>query len=71
LGSYSNEGFKYVPTGNFSIQGLDSNLAWASSVRLARKLGVPVEVEFEWYNKEGAAHPGKRGHILWQPEAEK
>jgi hypothetical protein len=67
-GRYEREGYKYVPAGNFSIQGLDSNLAWASSLRLAKKVGATIEVEFEWYAKEAAAHPGKRGHILWEPE---
>jgi hypothetical protein len=67
-GKYEREGFKYVPTGNFSIQGLDSNLSWSSSLRLARRLEVPIEIEFEWLEKEAAANPGKRGHILWDPE---
>ena len=67
-GKYELQGFKYVPESKFSIQGLDSNLAWASSLRLAKKLDVPIEIEFEWYLKEGAAYPGKRGHMRWQPD---
>ncbi|HEY0018008.1 MAG TPA: hypothetical protein VGC13_16960 [Longimicrobium sp.] len=66
-GSYVNEGFSYLPEVDFSIQGLDSNLSWDSSLRLARKLSVPVEVEFEWLHKEGAAHPGKKGRLAWAP----
>jgi hypothetical protein len=66
-GSYVKDGFSYLPEVDFSIQGLDSNLSWDSSLRLARKLGVPVEVEFEWLHKEGAAHPGKRGRLAWAP----
>jgi hypothetical protein len=66
-GKYEREGFKYVSGADFSIQGLDSNLSWSSSLRLAKKLNVPVEIEFEWFEKEGAAHPGKRGHMLWEP----
>src|SRR5215212_6998551 len=66
-GRYELEGFKYVPGADISIQGLDSNLAWSSSLRLAKKLSVPVEVEFDWYAKDGAAHPGKRGHMRWEP----
>jgi hypothetical protein len=67
-GPYDREGFKFVPGSDFSIQGLDSNMAWSSSLRLAKKLNVPIEIEFEWYNKEGAAHPGKRGRMVWNPD---
>ncbi|HEX2094121.1 MAG TPA: hypothetical protein VHG28_17085 [Longimicrobiaceae bacterium] len=67
-GRYESEGFTYLAGSNISLQGQDSNLSWQNSLRLARKLGVPVEVAFEWYNKESAAHPGKSGHIAWSPE---
>jgi hypothetical protein len=67
-GKYEERGYKYVPEAKLSIQGLDSNMAWASSLRLAKKLGLSIEVEFEWYEKDDAAHPGKRGHIRWEPE---
>lgn len=66
-GKYEDRGFKYIPEAKFSIQGLDSNLAWSSSLRLAKKLGTSIEVEFDWYDKDGAAHPGQRGHMRWQP----
>jgi hypothetical protein len=66
-GKLDERGFKFVPEANLSIQGLDSNLSWGSSLRLAKKLGVSIEVEFDWHEKDGAAHPGKRGHIRWEP----
>jgi hypothetical protein len=69
-GKYELEGYKYVPSGGFSIQGVDSNQSWANSLRLAKKLNVPIEIEFEWYPKEEAAHPGKRGHMRWEPAVE-
>jgi len=28
---------------------------------------MPVEVVFEWRDKEGAAHPGKTGMTSWEP----
>jgi len=68
-GKLEQRGFKYVPEAGLSIQGLDANLSWASSLRLARKLEVPIEVGFEWYEKEGAAYPGKRGHMRWVPDS--
>jgi hypothetical protein len=67
-GKLDERGFKYVPEAGLSIQGLDSNLSWSSALRLAKKLSVPIEVEFEWHEKDGAANPGKRGHMRWDPD---
>jgi hypothetical protein len=66
---YEKEGFKFLPDAGISIQGVDANLAWSHSLRLARKLGIPIKIEFQWRDKEGAAHPGKRGVLEWEPEA--
>jgi hypothetical protein len=68
-GRYESEGFSYLAGADISLQGQDSNLSWQNSLRLAQKLGLPVEVEIEWYNKEGAAHPGKSGRMRWDPLA--
>jgi hypothetical protein len=69
-GRYESEGFSYLAGSDISVQGQDSNLSWQNSLRLAQATGLPVEVEFEWYNKEGAAHPGKAGRIQWEPVEE-
>jgi hypothetical protein len=66
-GRYEQEGYSYLPDSNISIQGLDSNLAWQNCLRIAKKLELPIEVEFSWHDKEGAAHPGERGRIRWSP----
>lgn len=66
-GRHEQEGYSYLPDSNISIQGLDSNLAWQNCLRIAKKLNLPIEVEFSWYDKEGAAHPGERGRIRWSP----
>ncbi len=66
-GRYEESGFRYVPEGDFSIQGQDANLSWQNSLNLAREIGAPIEVEFEWLNHPKAAHPGKRGRLRWQP----
>jgi hypothetical protein len=68
-GRWEQDGFSYLPKGDFSIQGLDSNLAWDASIRIARQLEIPVEVEFEWLTKERAAHPGERGRLQWKPSS--
>ena len=64
----SDRGFHYLSDINLSIQNVDANLAWRNALVLARKLQVPVRVQFEWRETEGAAHPGKVGLLSWTPE---
>ncbi len=66
-GRYEKEGFRYLPEVDFSIQGVDANLAWDHSLKLARTLGISIRVEFEWREKEGAVRPGRRGLLEWSP----
>jgi hypothetical protein len=66
-GRYEDEGFKYLPEADLSIQGVDANLSWDHSLKLARAVGVSVQVIFEWRDKEGAVFPGKRGVLEWTP----
>jgi len=66
-GSYSNEGYKFVPEIGISIQGVDADHAWPYALRLAIHLKVPVKAEIEWRNNDKAAHPGERGVIVWTP----
>jgi hypothetical protein len=69
-GRYESEGFKYIPEGDFSIQGVDANWCWTQILELAQRLKVPVQVRFEWRDKAGAAHPGKTGSLEWTPQRE-
>jgi len=66
-GSYSNEGYKFVPEIGISIQGVDADHAWEYSLRLAIHVKVPVKAEIEWRNNDKAAHPGERGVMVWTP----
>jgi len=66
-GRYEENGYKYVPDADLSIQGVDSNLAWDHSLSLARALGTSIKVAFEWREKDGAAHPGQTGVLEWAP----
>jgi hypothetical protein len=67
-GKYETEGFTHLNGAGFSIQGVDSNFAWQHSLALAKKLALPLEVTFTWYDKEGAAYPGKWGALSWEPK---
>lgn len=64
-GRYEEDGFKYVPEGDFSIQGLDSNGAWDAALAVARAVAMPVAVTFQW--REDGAHPGESGSLEWKP----
>lgn len=66
-GRFEEQGFKYLPGADISIQGVDANLAWDYSLKLARAIRVPITTVFEWRRKEGAVHPGRRGALEWHP----
>ncbi len=66
-GRFEEEGFGYLPDGDFSIQGVDSNGAWDHSLRLARALAVPIRAAFEWRDRDDAARPGQAGVLEWKP----
>lgn len=74
LGRLSSEqdkkGFRYVAEINACIQNADAEHAWSNTFRLAKALKVPVEVDFEWLQRSGAAHPGKTAHMIWKPKDE-
>lgn len=72
-GRYEEEGFAYLGKNSdgsnvdVSLQGMDANLSWASTVHLAKAIGVPVEVNFEWRDNPKAAKPRQRGHLGFVP----
>ena len=66
-GSYSDEGYRFVPEIGVSIQGVDAGHAWEYALRLAIHLKIPVKAEIEWRHNEKAAHPGERGLMFWTP----
>jgi hypothetical protein len=67
-GSKTENGFRYLPDIDLSIQYVDANQAWKNILFLAKQLRVSVHVTFAWRNKKGAAHPGMRGVINWDPK---
>ncbi len=59
-GGKNTEGYKYVPSHDFSYQGVSAVGAVEIVVRCAKALGCSGHIEFEWRNKPNAHHPGKR-----------
>lgn len=63
-GEKNEDGFHYLPKANISVQGVGANLAWRNTLHLMKNLKLPIEIYFEWPNKEGAAHPGEKGKLF-------
>ena len=59
-GMKTDEGYTHYEDLDVSIQGQDANHTWQAAAALARALGLPVTVWFQWRTKPDAAHPGKR-----------
>jgi hypothetical protein len=57
------EGYRFIPEIGLSVQGQDANSAWRGACHIARQLGIPIEVEFLWRHKDGAAFPGVTGKL--------
>lgn len=66
-GENNTSGFNYLPETNISVQGVDANLAWRNTLHLAKNLEVPIEIYFEWRDKEGAAYRGEKAKLTWLP----
>lgn len=67
-GKYEERGYHHFPSAGLSVQYKSAPDVWDGCLKIAEDLGVPVEVEFEWLNKEGASHPGEKGKLSWTPE---
>ncbi len=66
-GRQADSGYKYYPDLGISIQNQDSAASWRSALHIAQHLQIEIESVFEWRDKVGAAFPGKRGRLFWQP----
>lgn len=62
-GRKEDEGYHFFPAIGLSVQGQDANLAWSGAHHIAKQLGVPIEAEFVWRVKDGAAFPGVTGRM--------
>jgi hypothetical protein len=58
----------YLDDIGISIQNVEANRCWQTVIQLAKKLRGAVEVELEWRDKEGAAHPGEVATMRWPEE---
>ena len=57
------DGYVHLPPAGLSYQGVNANVAANAMVALAEDIGVSLDVDFEWRDKEQAANPGRRARI--------
>ena len=57
------DGYVHLPQAGLSYQGVNANAAANAMVALAKDIGAALDVDFEWRDKEQAAHPGRRARI--------
>jgi hypothetical protein len=67
MGQKETDGFHYLSDINISIQNVAADKAWRNALHLAETLKLGISAEFEWQEKDGAAMPGKRGRLIWNP----
>ena len=57
------DGYRHLPQAGISYQGVNANAAADAIVTLAKDIGVTLDVDFEWRDKEQAAYPGRRARL--------
>lgn len=62
-GRYEQDGFFYLPAIDISLQGMDANMSWDNTARLAHAVGGVAVVEFEWRNNPKACRPGEKDSL--------
>lgn len=62
-GCKDEDGYKYLPSWEFSYQGVSAEDAMRIVNRICKTLGLSWEIEFEWREKDGAFLPGQRARV--------
>lgn len=69
-GIKTSDGYKPVEGHGFSYQNVSADDAIKIIVRCVRELGLSLEAEFVWRDKEGAHMPGQRARIRFSSPAQ-
>ena len=67
-GRKSDRGFRFYKDIDVSIQNSDANVAWRNALNLAKTIGIPITVTFEWRDKAGIVHRGAQGTMSWSAD---
>jgi hypothetical protein len=63
-GKKTDQGYRYFPDANLSVQGQDATNAWKTTANLLKALGYTAEITFAWYDNPKAANPGQVGKFV-------
>ena len=63
-GKKEDNGYRYLPEADLSVQGQDANSAWKQTHRIASSVGIRVQVVFVWQDNPKAAMPGATGSFF-------
>ena len=66
-GTYTREGFHPVRGTGLSVPGMSAPNAWVVALRIAKKLRVPITLDFVWTNNPHADYPGRQARMPWTP----
>jgi len=66
-GTHTQKGFRPIHGTDLSFQNVQTSRAWEIALKFARKLGVPIVVDFFWTDHPDAAHPGQQARMHWAP----
>ena len=61
------KGYTYIEDINISVQGMSANKTCQASIQVARKIGVEIDIRFQWNFKAKARRAGEFGHIKIDP----
>jgi hypothetical protein len=64
VGKKEEQGYRYIAKAGISVQGQDAAEAWKAASYILKKLHIPAEVVFMWYDNDKAAHPGQTGKLV-------
>jgi len=70
-GHRTDSGYMPLDDYGFSVQGSDANSVLLSTFDIVRQLGMPLKINFEWRDKDGAQRPGQRATVLSLPSEQK
>ena len=63
-GRKEDDGFRYLPEIDISVQGQPANSACRAVIAVAQALGISLNFGIAWRSKEGAAYPGESRRIV-------
>ena len=63
-GRFEENGYTYIADIGVSVQGVAADTSWLSAAGIAKLLGEPLAVMFEWRDKKDAAYRGQTGLLV-------